>query len=71
MQGLKPGAQKVADQAVPTAQKFNQEKLLPGADRAADEVSRGVLYGPIRLPCLCESGQIEQQVGRLSLALMH
>ena len=50
MQGLKPGAQKAADQAVPTAQKFNQEKLLPGADRAAGEVRRGVLHGPVCLP---------------------
>ena len=66
LQGLKPGAQKAADQAVPAAQKFNQEKLLPGADRAAGEVGWGVLPGPVCLRCSCESGHLEQQAGRAS-----
>ena len=34
-------AQKVADNAVPATQKFNEEQLKPGADRAAEGLKTG------------------------------
>lgn len=68
MQGLKPGAQKVADNAVPKTKQFNEEQLKPGAEKAGEGLKAGADRASQGLQNAAD--QVSQQAGIPSAMLL-
>lgn len=64
LQGLKPGAQRVADNAVPATQRFNEEQLKPGAEQAGEGLKSGADRASKGLQDAAD--QVAQQAGACS-----
>lgn len=61
-------AQKVADNAVPATQRFNEEQLKPGADRAAEGLKTGADRASQGLQDA--AGKFSDQAGRQAVVLV-
>lgn len=61
-------AQKVADNAVPATQRFNEEQLKPGADRAAEGLKTGADRASKGLQDA--AGKFSDQAGLASVLLL-
>lgn len=65
----KAGAQRVADNAVPATQRFNEEQLKPGADRAGEGLKTGADRASQGLQNAAD--QVSQQAGQCVGCFLH